>query len=218
MAIGKLTVLELLQPIIPALPTWWLRAMDVYEEMIPEEARTWLEANHRATFLQRAALREMRRDPSVVGNFSPREFSKQEALVLEGEADSPSLSLLLRKAVRFRDILRTCNSRTRRQDERLSGQIVFGQPTIPVVLFYMLTPGSTLRKPVIDHIGLGEETRRGFDWTHIIYRRGEGFLTDVIGPQPNFPLIPNAQVRLRKPDQAAERTGDGSGRTASEGA
>lgn len=220
MPLGKLPVLELLAPIMSSMHQWWTRGMDDYLATIPEEKRIYLDASHRSIYVQRAALHEMLIDPAVKGNFIPKEFAKQTALVLRGEDGSPGLSLLLRKAVMApHGILRTCNSPTQRQEERLNGQATFGDfLTIPVVCYYTLARRSSLLKPVIGQIGLGEETKSGFDWTHTLYRHGKGVVADVVDAQPNLPLIPTAQIRLRKPDQAAERTGDASERTASEGA
>ncbi len=203
MTLGKLVVLDSLRPMLPAMPLWFLKAMDEFNRTFTDQQKVNAGPSVRAFFVQRMALAQMRVDPAVVGNFRPIEDDQLEALVLSGE--TVNLSVLLKKANRFQGVLRTANQDSDRQIERRCGELLFeDMTTIPVVLFYQLRQPVDPLHPVVERVGLGEETLAGMDWSHTLWTEAGGASEVVVDGQPNLPLIPAPQVRLRKPAVAAK--------------
>ena len=197
--IEKAETVTLLGPVLPSMPQWWQSPLTQYKDKHDDDDKLKLGPTHRALYLQKMALAQMRGDPSVTGNFYPVELGQLEFLLLEGD---PNLSVLFKKV--DRDIygrLRSWNISTGQQQDRRDGHLdIQGIATIPIVCFYILQRPIDQLNPSFERICIGLETRAGFSWVHTLWSAAEGISKTLVHPQ--MMLLGEPIVKLRKPKAA----------------
>lgn len=211
MGIGKRQAVDLLEPLLSRISSWFLDGLDEFNRTFSDAQKFEQGKRMRAQFVQRAVLARMRRDPAVVGNYVPRELNQLESLVLDAEEGCKySVSVLFNLARRRPNgrLGTRPTGRNLRQTNRRGGCLEFcGIETIPIVAYWMPRDPDNILKPEVGVVGIAEEVKSGFEWTHTIYRADGKVAGDVVDAQ-TF-LLPMTEVRLRRPvaEQPATRVG-----------
>ena len=198
MMIQEGPIFEVLEPIFRPIAQCWLDSKSEYEDRFDAAEQLGLGPSHRATFIQRKTLMNMRADSQISAILRPEISQGLDFFQYDGqEAD---IALLMKKLTRRKGRLRSENHLTAQQSERRQGRLAFdGRELYPVVSGYTNTQlGDSISS--FEHIYIGFEGTNGFVWAHRIWSIEQGFVTPEPMEQQEF--FPQARVKIRRPDVA----------------
>ena len=195
-------VFEAVSPLFPSMVTWIQAAFAEYFDAHDLEDQLDLGATHRALYVHQKTLKRMRIEPQVRPPFRPAEVQQLEFLYYDGvDAD---VAILFKKLHRRRGRLCSSGWLTFQQRERRSDQLLFDGRKLYVLVCGYTVAESLEQHVALDHIYIGHEAARGFDWAHTLWSRQDGLIVPT--PQDQPMLFADVHVRIRRDVAATEST------------